>query len=92
MMNLLISDEKKIEILEVLSDGKVHTFYHLSKAVGTNYETVKKNCRFLELLDLVKINRVNKENSASGVASYRVKITQDGLKILKNVLKSKNPL
>ncbi len=91
-MNLLISDEKKIEILEVLSDGKVHTFYHLSKAVRTNYETVKKNCRFLELLDLVKINRVNKENSASGVASYRVKITQDGLKILKNVLKSKNPL
>ena len=91
-MDLLISDEKKIEILEVLSDGKVHTFYHLSKAVRTNYETVKKNCRFLELLDLVKINRVNKENSASGVASYRVKITQDGLKILKNVLKSKNPL
>lgn len=91
-MNLLISDEKKIEILEVLSDGKVHTFYHLSKAVRTNYETVNKNCRFLELLDLVKINGVNKENSASGVASYRVKITQDGLKILKNVLKSKNPL
>ncbi len=91
-MNLLISDEKKIEILEVLSDGKVHTFYHISKAVRTNYETVKKNCRFLELLDLVKINRVNKENSASGVASYRVKLTQDGLKILKNVLKSKNPL
>ncbi len=56
MMNLLISDEKKIEILEVLSDGKVHTFYHLSKAVRTNYETVKKNCGFLELLDLVKIN------------------------------------
>ncbi len=91
-MNLLISDEKKIEILEVLPDGKVYTFYHLSKAVRTNYETVKKNCGFLELLDLVKINRVDKENSASGVASYRVKITQDGLKILKNVLKSKNPL
>lgn len=92
MMDLLISDKKKIEILEVLSDGKVHTFYHLSKAVRTNYETVKKNCGFLELLDLVKINRVDKENSASGVASYRVKITQDGLRILKNILRSKNPL
>ncbi len=83
MMDLLISDEKKIEILEALSDRKVHTFYHLSKAVRTNYETVKKNCRFLGLLNLVKINKVEKEESASGVASYRVEITPEGLKTLK---------
>lgn len=83
MMDILVSDKKKIEILEALSDKKVHTFYHLSKAVGTNYETVKKNCRFLELLDLIEVDRISKADSASGVASYRVKITQEGLKTRK---------
>lgn len=92
MLDLLTSDKKKIEILEVLSDGKVHTFYHLSKVVKTNFETVKKNCRFLELLNLVEINRISKKDSASGVASYRVRITNDGSKILKGFLKKMNPL
>ncbi len=87
MLDLLTSDKKKIEILEVLSDGKVHTFYHLSKVVRTNFETVKKNCRFLELLNLIEINRISKKDSASGVASYRVRITNDGSKILKDILK-----
>ena len=92
MLDLLTSDKKKIEILEVLSDGKVHTFYHLSKVVKTNFETIKKNCRFLELLSLVEINRVSKKDSASGVASYRVKITNDGSKILKDILKKMSSL
>lgn len=83
MMDILVSDKKKIEILEALSDMKVHTFYHLSKAVGTNYETVKKNCRFLELLDLIEVDRISKADSASGVASYKVKITPEGLGTLK---------
>lgn len=91
-MDLLTSDKKKIEILEVLSDGKVHTFYHLSKVVKTNFETIKKNCRFLELLNLVEINRVSKKDSASGVASYRVRITNDGSKILKDILKKMSSL
>ncbi len=87
MLDLLTSDKKKIEILEVLSDKKVHTFYHLSKAVKTNFETVKKNCRFIELLNLIEISRISKKDSASGVASYRVRITDDGLEILKDIQK-----
>jgi hypothetical protein len=90
MVDLLKSDKKKIEILEVLSDGKVHTFYHLSKVVKTNFETIKKNCRFLELLDLVEIYRISKKDSASGVASYRIEITPEGLKTLKHILNKKN--
>lgn len=90
MTDLLISDKKKIEILQILSDGKVHTYYHLSKGVKTNYETIKKNCQFLELLTLVEIDRISKSDSASGVASYKVKITQEGLKQLKLFLKVKN--
>ncbi|GFO95868.1 hypothetical protein ig2599ANME_0049 [groundwater metagenome] len=83
MDDILVSDVKKIEILKALSDGKVHTFYHLSKAFGTNYETVKKNCRFLELLNLIEVDRISKADSASGVASYKVKITPEGLRTLK---------
>ncbi len=82
MTDLLISDVKKIEILKALSDGKVHTYYNLSQLVRTNYETVKKNCRFLEILDYIEITRMDKEESASGVASYRVRITQDGVKAI----------
>ncbi|MEA1944357.1 MAG: hypothetical protein U9N07_03330 [Euryarchaeota archaeon] len=88
MTDLLISDRKKIEILKALSDEKVHTYYNLSQIVRTNYDTVKKNCRFLEVLDYVEITRVDKEESASGIASYRVRITQDGLKAV-NILKKK---
>ena len=47
-----------------------------------------QNCRFLELLAFVEIRRVDKEESASGVASYRLRITEDGLKVAKKILKS----
>ena len=85
MNELLVSDKKKLELLRVLSDGKVYTYYHLSKIIKTNYETVKKNCRFLELLNLVEITRVDKEESASGIPFYRVKITEEGLKVVKKL-------
>jgi len=88
MTDLLISDVKKIEILKALSDGKVHTYYNLSQLVRTNYDTVKKNCKFLETLEYIEITRMSKEESASGVASYRVRITEDGAKAV-NILKKK---
>jgi len=88
MRELLVSNVNKIELLKALIDGKVYTYYRLSRIVVTNYETVKKNCRFLELLAFVEISRVDKEESASGVASYRVRITEDGLKVAKKILKS----
>jgi hypothetical protein len=43
---------------------------------------------FLELLAFVEISRVDKEESASGVAPYRVRITEDGLKVAKKILNS----
>jgi len=85
MSELLRSDEKKIELLKILADGKVYTYYHLSKIAKTNYETVKKNLSFLELLNLVEVIRVGKEESASGVASYRVKITKKGLEFVEGL-------
>jgi len=85
MTELLESDKKKIEILKVLSDGKVYTYYYLSKVIRTNYETVKKNCKFLELLNFIEVTKVEKEESASGKASYRVRITKKGLNWLEKL-------
>jgi len=85
MSELLRSDEKKIELLKILADGKVYTYYHLSKIAKTNYETVKKNLSFLELLNLVEVIKVGKEESASGVASYKVKITERGLEFVESL-------
>jgi len=89
MVDLLESDKKKIEILKVLSNKKVYSYYSLSKALKTNYETIRKNCNFLELLNLIEVSRISKEESASGVASYRVRITKEGLRALENILKKK---
>jgi len=85
MNELLVSDKKKLDILKTLSDGKIYTYYHLSKTVRTNYETVKRNCRFLELLNLVEVIKVDREESASGVPSYMVRITEDGMKVVERL-------
>lgn len=85
MSELLKSDEKKLEILRILADGKVYSYYHLSKVARTNYETVKKNCRFLELLGFIELIKVDRHESASGVASYMVKITDKGLELVRKL-------
>lgn len=87
-MELNINDELKARVLKQLSDGKVYSFYLLSKAVGANNTTVKKNCNFLHLIGLIDINKISVEESASGLPSYRIRITEDGLKAVKNIFKT----
>ena len=84
-MKLNINDEIKIKILKQLSDGKVYSFYLLAKKAGANNTTVKKNCAFLHTIGLIKIDEVSSEESASGTPSYRVTITEDGLKAVENI-------
>ena len=79
-MELNINDDIKIKILKQLSDGKVYSFYLLAKKVKANNTTVKKNCAFLHTIGLIKIDEVSPEESASGTPSYRVTITENGLK------------
>jgi len=52
-------------------------------------ELLVSDVKKIELLAFVEISRVDKEESASGVASYRVRITEDGLKVAKKILKSR---
>lgn len=89
-MELNINDELKARVLKQLSDGKVYSFYLLSKAVGSNNTTVKKNCNFLHLIGLIEINKISAEESASGIPSYRIRITEKGLEARRNILKAKN--
>jgi predicted transcriptional regulator len=84
-MEININDAIKIRILKQLSDEKVYSIYLLAKLVEANNTTVKRNCNFLHKTGLIEISRVTAEESASGVPSYRVKITQEGLKAVKKL-------
>ena len=82
-MDLNINDEIKIKILEQLSDGKVYSFYLLAKKVKANKTTVNKNCTILHTIELIRIDEVTSKENASGTPSYRVTITEDGLKAVR---------
>ncbi len=85
-MELNINDNLKRKVLKQLIDGKVYSFYLLSKSVDANNTTVKKNRNFLYQIGLIEISEVTAEDSASGVPSYGIEITEDGLKAARKIL------
>ena len=85
MEDLLESDKIKLEILKILADRKFYSFYNLSKQLKTNFSTIKKNCKFLELLGLVEIQEIKKEETATGKPRYYVRITDRGLEIVEKL-------
>lgn len=82
-MELNINDELKTRVLKQLSDRRVYSFYSLSKSVGANNTTVKKNCNFLHLIGLIAISKISAEDSASCLPSYRIRITEEGLRAVR---------
>jgi len=54
----------------VLSDGKVYTYYCLSKIIKTNYETVKKG--FLPLTIINTDTVVDKEHPTAETIMFRI--------------------
>jgi len=85
-MELNIDDIIKIRILKQLADRKVYSFYSLAKTVRANNTTVKRNCNFLNKVGLIEIDKLSVEESASGKPSYRVRISQTGLKVVRDLL------
>jgi len=75
--------EVKLKLLNTLQDEKVYSLYKLAQKCGTNSKTVKKNLGFLEKIGLVTIDKTSENESASGRASYRIQITEYGLKAVK---------
>jgi hypothetical protein len=84
-MRLIKSDLVKLEILKTISDGKRYTMYSLSKKLKTGYDTLLPNCYFLELLKLIEVIKVGKDESATGRAYYSIKITKRGVELLKEL-------
>lgn len=65
------------EILNVLSDGKIHSLSNLEKKVNTNWQTIRLHCKNFELFEAI-----NKEQNNS------IKITLIGLKTLNKLEKN----
>lgn len=81
-LGLSHSDSKKLEILEFISDGRWYSFYSVHTGLRMNYVTTKKQLGFLELLDLVETLIIPREESGTGKAVRKVRITQRGKELL----------
>jgi DNA-binding MarR family transcriptional regulator len=56
--HFLKSDQIKIELLKLLSDGNPHTPSELAISLRTNSKTIEGNCKFLELIDAIKVQEI----------------------------------
>jgi len=62
--------EVRKDILEVLSDGKAHTYGDIERKADTNWQTVRNHCDDLMLFKAVTIS------------NNKIKITKEGREIL----------
>lgn len=78
--NLLKSDQIKIEILKLLSDGNPHTPSELAISLRTNSKTIDKNSKFLELIGAIRIQEI----STKRTVKY-MRITSEGIALKKKL-------
>ena len=67
------SDILKFKILKKLLDKKNHTPSELAIEINTNGTTILRNCKILELLELIEIDVKKTKN-----INYYLKITEKG--------------
>jgi len=86
-MSLLESDEIKINILKtLLKNNKELSLNGLRKRIGAvNYNSVKRNCEFLEKFGLIKIEQKIIENKKYNF----ITITDKGKETLEQIKNSK---
>ena len=87
-MSLLESDEIKINILKtLLKNNKELSLNGLRKRIGAvNYNSVKRNCEFLEKFGLINIEQKIIENKKYNF----ITITDKGKETLENIKNSKS--
>ncbi|KKL54620.1 hypothetical protein LCGC14_2263600 [marine sediment metagenome] len=73
-IEFLRSDVLKIKVLKKLLDKKDHTPSELSTKLNTNGTTILRNCKLLELFNLIEID----VKKTKGI-NYFLKITEKGL-------------
>jgi predicted transcriptional regulator len=73
-MDLLESDRIKLRIIRELAKENSRSISGLAKALGVNYDSVRRSCTFLELIGIVEIVA-----QGEGVtATRRVELTMAG--------------
>lgn len=81
-MDLLISDQVKLEIIDSLhKKGELSMNRLRENSSTTNYKTIKRSSKFLEIIGLIKIN---KKNVGSQEYSF-IKLTEFGEEIAKKM-------
>lgn len=78
--NLLKSDQIKIEILNILSDGNLHTPSELAITLRTNSKTIDGNSRFLELIGAIKIQEISTKRKVK-----YMNITSEGIALKQKI-------
>lgn len=63
--------EMKKEILNILNDNLEHSYADLERKVNTNWQTIRNQCKELEIFEAVTLN------------DNKVKITEEGKKYLR---------
>ena len=79
------SDEIRISILKILREKPVNSYFKLAELVKTGFVTVKKNCEALQKYKQVRIDKIPKEKSPSKKESFRISITDEGLRFLEKI-------
>lgn len=79
------SSNIRLKILSCIQERPL-TLAELERKVNTGFRTIKSNCKELELYGFLTIKEMGK-HPANGRPSFSVKITLEGMEILK---KAKN--
>ena len=83
MSTLRNSDNIRINILKKLRENPINSYFQLTKIIKIGFITIKNNCKSLEKYKLIKIEKIPKTKSPSKRDSFRISITNNGLKFLK---------
>jgi len=87
MSNLRSSDEIRMNILKELKKNPVDSYFQLARTVKTGFVTIKNNCESLKNYKFIRIEKVPKDKSPSKRDSFRISITEEGLRFLKQIEK-----
>lgn len=79
------SDEIRFKILKELRKEPINSFFQLTRLIGTSFVTIKNNCIALEKYGFIKIEKIGKENSPSKKDSFKISITDEGVRFLNKI-------
>ena len=77
------SDNIRINILKELRKNPINSYFQLTKIIRTGFITIKNNCESLKKYKFIKIEKIPKNKNPSKRDSFRISITNKGLKFLK---------